>query len=367
MQRNNDFFAFDVGIVIACTALLTIGMMAIYSVSLSQNTNWAEKQFVWAVLAAAAAAAMSSCSLSVLRRHARHLMALAICGLMAVFLFEAHNGAHRWISFGGWSLQPSEFFKWTALLATAYFASRAQYKIRQSVFIKPVALWVLAPLLIIALQRDFGALVLVATVTLIMLFLSGLDLRWIVFLCVLFIAFAVLMVLFEPYRMQRLTSFIDPFSALGGYNQKHSLIAFVLGGLWGSGVGRSIEKWGYLPEAHNDFIISIIAEENGLIGVLIVCSLLMFIAIRAFKIGDAAAARDETFGALYAYGFAAMLCLQSFVNIGGNLALLPLKGFTLPMVSYGGSSLLATGLMLGVLLRVDCENRNELLLAKTTT
>lgn len=366
MPRNSEPLPIDTGVLFACMMLFGIGLAALHSVSLASGDNWVERQLLAATMAVAAAAVMAGCSLSFLRRYVRLPMLAAIAGLLLVFLFEPRNGAQRWVSLGGLTLQPSEFCKWATLLIVAHFASRPQYKRRQLAFIRPVAGWLAAPIVLIILQPDFGALVLIASVALAVLFLSGLDMRVVLVLAALVLIMAALMVWLEPYRMRRLTSFVDPFDELnaGGYNQKHAIMAFVLGSFWGSGIGRGIEKWGYLPEPHNDFIIAAIAEETGLVGFMLVCGLLAFVAGRAIKIGNAAAARGENFGALYAFGFAAMLTLQSFINIGGNLALLPPKGFTLPLVSYGGSSLLATGLMLGVLLRVDFENRRDFLLAR---
>ena len=365
MRRNDDAPMVDAGIVAACAGLLATGLAAIYSVSLAEGAGWAQKQLVWTAAAALAAALAASCSLSRLRRWAPRLLALTMIAMAATFLFDDKKGAHRWIVVGGWSLQPSEFFKWTAIVAAAYFASRPQYKRRQAAFVMPVVGWLTPPLILAALQRDFGTPLIVSLAALMILFLSGLELKWIAILFAIVAAALAGLILDEPHRQMRLMSFMHPFESEGGYNQKHALIAFTLGGLFGGGLGRSIEKWGYLPEAHNDFIIAIIAEESGLAGVMLTVGLLFFITARAIAVGRAAESRGEIFGALYAFGFAALLTFQVFINIGGNLALLPFKGFTLPMVSYGGSSLAATGLMVGVLLRVDLENRRERLVART--
>ena len=359
MRSRNAMPFLDEVLPAACAVLLGVGLMAVYSVSMVKNAAWAEKQIVWAALSFAAAAAALKISLSDMRRYARPLMLAVGAGLAAVFLFEPKNGAHRWINTGFGSLQPSEFCKWAALLLAAHYASRPQYKRRLAAFALPVAAWLSAPLLLILLQPDFGAAVLIVFAALAVLFLSGLDLRWLFALFALSAALAAALVLAEPYRMQRLEGFVNPFESAGGYNQKHALIAFASGGFWGTGAARGIQKWGYLPEPHNDFIIAVIGEELGLAGFLLVCGLFALIVGRAVKIGNAAEARGEIFGALYAFGFAALLSAQVFINIGGNFSLLPFKGFTLPLVSYGGSSLLATGLMLGVLMRVDYENRHD--------
>ncbi len=360
MRSHNATSALDASVPAACLALLGVGLAAIYSVSLVEGAVWTEKQMLWAALALAAGCATLKCSLSSMRRYACPLMLAVTAALASVFLFEGRNGAQRWIHFGGGALQPTEFCKWAALLLAAHYGSRPQYKRRQMAFVLPIAAWLAMPLLLIGLQPDFGALVLIMAVALVVLFISGLDLRWLLALAALAALLAALLVWAEPYRMRRLGGFVDPFESGSGYNQKHALIAFMFGGFWGSGAVRSIQKWGYLPEPHNDFIIAIIGEEMGLAGFLVVCGLFAIIIGRAIKIGNAAESRGEIFGALYAFGFAAMLSVQVFINIGGNFALLPFKGFTLPLVSYGGSSLLATGLMLGVLMRIDYENRHDL-------
>jgi cell division protein FtsW len=346
-------------VLLACGALLAVGLTALHSVSLAANVNWVGKQLVAVITAAAAMAMVFCCSLSSLRRQAKLLMILVLTLLAAVFLFEPRNGAHRWLGGGGLSLQPAELCKWTLLLLTASYASRPQFKRHAIKFVFPILGWAIPTLGLIILQPDFGTLVLLSLVVLSVLFLSGFDLRAVMALFAIFLIILIVLLLTEPYRMQRLVSFVDPFNAAGGYNQKHAIIAFVQGGLWGRGIGRSIEKWGYLPESHNDFIISIIAEETGLLGLLIVCALIALLVMKAINIARRAEERGEIFGALYAFGFAVLVTTQSAINICGNLALLPSKGFTLPLVSYGGSSLLSMGLLVGVLLRIDFENRRE--------
>ena len=347
----------DIGVPAAGALLFGIGLSALYSISLASGMPWAEKQLTWAVMALVGAGAAAMCPLSALRRAACFLMAAVIVGMCAVFLFDAGHGAHRWVRLGGWSLQPSEFCKMAALILAADYASRGYYRRDQKAFVLPVLLWLAAPLALLVFQRDIGSLILISGVVLAILFVAGLDIRRTAPLALLLVGAAAVLILSEPYRLSRVTSFVDPFLSDGGYNQKNAIMAFVLGGWSGRGLGRSIESWGYLPEPHNDFIIAIIGEETGLVGFFVVCALLAFLAGRAIAIGNRAEARNEIFGALYAFGFAAMWGVQAFINIGGNLSLLPFKGFTLPLVSYGGSSLLATGLMLGVLMRVDYENR----------
>lgn len=360
MRRNAVFSPTPgAGVPAACALLFGIGLAAIYSVSLPEDRNWPEKHLLSAFVALCCAVAIFQCPLRRLRRYSPAAMAAAIVAMTAVFAFEPSGGAHRWLKIGGFSLQPSELCKWAALLTAAHYASRPLYKRAQTEFVAPVVFWLLPPLCLLALQSDYGTLILVAVSALAILFVSGLDLRLTGALAALLALASAPLILLAPYRMQRLASFIDPFAAAGGYHQKQALIAFVQGGVWGRGAERSVLKWEFLPKGHNDFIAAIIGEETGLVGILAVCILFAVVAGGAIKIGNAAESRGEIFGALYSFGFAAMLSAQAFIHIGGNLALLPSKGLTLPLVSYGGSSLLATGLMLGVLMRVDYENRAE--------
>lgn len=359
MRSNLSSPPLDLTVPAACALLLATGFAAVYSVSLPGDKNWIGRHMAFALAASVVALAMLRCPLSSLRRRILHLTVGTTVALAAVFLFEPAGGAQRWIRFGGFSFQPGELCKWTSLLVAAHYASRPHYQRRQSAFVRPVLLSLSLPLLLMACQPDFGSPALVAFAVLVILFLSGLSVRLMLILLALTCVLAVLMIWLEPYRVRRLTSFADPFIADGGYAQKQALVALAQGEWFGRGLERSVSKWEFLPAAHNDFIAAIIGEETGLFGLLLLFSLFALLAQRAIAIGNAAEARGEIFGALYAFGCAAMLSAQAGIHIGVNLALLPPKGLTLPLVSYGGSSLLVTGLMLGVLMRVDYENRSD--------
>ena len=358
MRRSFVSPALDATVPAAAALLFGIGLAAIYSTSLPEGKSWPVRHLLSAVFAVAAAAVVLRCPLRVLRHFVPALMALVILLLAAVFFFDPAGGAKRWLKIGGLSLQPSELCKWTALLIAAHYASRPSYKTRRG-FVAPVAFWLVTPLFLIILQSDYGTLALVSFTIIFVLFVAGMDLRLTLGLIAVLAVASVPLIMLAPYRMQRLAGFVDPFTAEGGYHQKQALIAFAQGGFWGRGAERSVLKWKFLPEGHNDFIAAIIGEEMGLAGLLVVCALFIWLAGRAIRIGNDAESRGEVFGALFSFGAALMLSLQAFIHIGGNVALLPSKGLTLPLVSYGGSSLLATGLILGVLMRVDYENRKD--------
>ena len=270
------------------------------------------------------------------------------------------NGARRWLNLFVLNLQPSEVMKLAAVLYAA------DYTVRKHAVMKSFKKGLL-PMLGVMLgvswlllrEPDFGALVVVAVTTFGILFLGGMNGRHFVALIgMLAVGFAAL-VLSSPYRMQRIFGFMDPWSdAFGkGYQLSHALIAFGRGEWLGVGLGASIEKLHYLPEAHTDFLLAVIAEELGLAGVAVVIGLFVWLVFRAFAIGRQAALKERHFAALAAQGIGVWLGFQTFINMGVNMGLLPTKGLTLPLMSFGGSGLLVNCVALAILLRIDWENR----------
>lgn len=269
------------------------------------------------------------------------------------------NGSMRWIGMGPLTLQPSEFAKFAVVAYMSAYLLRRQDEVRSSWsgFIKPMAVVGIAVLLLL-LEPDFGASVVTVSAVLGMLFLAGTPLLQFAVLLATAISMGVLAVIFEPYRMKRMLSFTDPWADQfnSGYQLAQSLIAFGRGEWTGVGLGKSVQKLFYLPEAHTDFVFAVYAEEFGFVGVLLVIGLFWLLVRSAVRIGQQAELRGEVYGAYLAYGISFLIGLQALVNIGVNMGLFPTKGLTLPLVSYGGSSLLAVFLMLGVLLRIDTEN-----------
>ena len=348
-----------------CLALFFMGITALYSLSLAGRSGLFEKQLLFFIVGVGLCVVLFfRVSVSDWRRYAQRGFFITSVLLCLPFLDDKVNGAHRWFSLGGFSIQPSELFKAFLILCLARWAARAidRRELGLSSFLH-MSVPLLLPLILICLQPDFGMFVMLLAVVMVMFFLTGIHFRWIFILICLGGAVMTAMILSEPYRMQRLTGFWDPFAdPYGqGYNQLHSLMAYGSGGLFGVGLGESVEKHHHLPEAHNDFIVAIIAEEWGLIGFIGICLLFLFLVARTIGIAQRAEARGEYFGALYAFGLSVIVSVQAVINIGGSLSLLPSKGCTLPLVSYGGSSLWATLLMFTVLLRLDYENRYALL------
>ena len=280
------------------------------------------------------------------------------------------NGSRRWLSLAVINVQPSEFMKLAVVLYAASYAVRraaflhAEQPLRQTLvrgFLPLFAVMVVTGGLLL-LEPDFGAFVVIVAIAFGILFLGGLDWRLFLGLALLLpVALAGILVA-APYRLQRLTAFLDPWSdPLGkGYQLSHSLIAFGRGEWLGVGLGASVEKLLFLPEAHTDFLLAVIAEELGFAGVLVVIALFTWLLFRAYAIGRQAARLERPFAALVAQGIGVWIGVQSFINIGVNMGVLPTKGLTLPLLSFGGSGIVANCVALAILLRIDYENRRLL-------
>ena len=272
------------------------------------------------------------------------------------------NGARRWISFGFMSFQPSELAKLTVLLYAAdYMVRRMEVKERFFRAVLPMAVAVLVVGMLLLAEPDMGAFMVIVVIAMGILFLGGVNARMFFLMALLVVlAFAVI-VLTSEWRRQRIFAYLDPFSedhALGkGYQLSHALIAIGRGEIFGVGLGGSVEKLHWLPEAHTDFLLAVIGEEFGLVGVLIVIAAFLWMVRRIMLIGRQAIALDQVFAGLVAQGVGLWMGFQAFINIGVNLGALPTKGLTLPLMSYGGSAILLELMALAIVLRVDHENR----------
>ncbi len=270
------------------------------------------------------------------------------------------NGARRWLSLGVVNLQPSELMK---LFAVLYAADYTVRKMSHMHDLKKAFLPMAGAMVVIGVfllkEPDFGAFVVIISIAIGILFLGGMRARLFAILIVVLVAAFAVLIIVSPYRRDRIFGFMDPWSdAFGrGYQLSHALIAFGRGEILGVGLGASIEKLFYLPEAHTDFLLAVIAEELGFAGVVLVIVLFGLLIQRAFVIGRQAVALERLYPALVAQGIGIWIGIQGFINMGVNMGLLPTKGLTLPLMSFGGSGIFSNCVALAILLRVDWENR----------
>lgn len=355
------------------TALLAIGLVMVYSSSIAtaeagkytghQASYYLMRHALFISVGLAAAAVVFQIPSEKWQRYAPWLFLIGVVLLVLVLIpgiGRAVNGSRRWISFVVFNLQPSELMKLFAVLYAADYAVRKgavkDHLLKPFLPMFAVMGFVGALLL---MEPDFGALVVICTIAMAILWLGGFNLKIFGALAIaLPLAFAAL-IFSSEYRMQRVLGFLDPWSdPFGkGYQLSHALIAFGRGEWLGVGLGGSVEKLFYLPEAHTDFLLAVIAEELGLFGVVTVILLFGWLIVRAFAIGRQAAMSERLFAALVAQGIAVWLGVQAMINIGVNMGVLPTKGLTLPFLSFGGSGVVVNLMAIAVLLRIDYENR----------
>jgi cell division protein FtsW len=272
------------------------------------------------------------------------------------------NGARRWITLGFINFQPSEFVKFAMVLYVAdYMVRKMDIKERFFVAVMPIGIAVLVVGLLLLAEPDMGAFMVIAVIAMGILFLGGVNARMFFLIAALIVIAFGAMIALSDWRRERIFAYLDPWSAehtLGkGYQLSHSLIAFGRGEIFGVGLGGSVEKLHWLPEAHTDFLLAVIGEEFGLIGVVAIIGLFLWLTRRIMHIGRQAIALDRLFAGLVAQGIGIWIGFQAFINMGVNLGALPTKGLTLPLMSYGGSAILFNTIAIAIVLRVDYENK----------
>ncbi len=371
--RGRAVEEYDRSLVWTALSLLTLGLVMVYSASIAtaeaaRYTDHQPAYFLLRHLAALGVALFSAALAFQVPMRAWQLAApwLFVLGVVALTLVlipglgREVNGARRWLALPGFNFQPSELVKIAAVLYAADYTARktaVMHSFRDGLLPMLGVMLVVGWLLL--REPDFGAFVVIAVVATGILFVGGMNARWFASLLALMLAGFAALVLASPYRMQRIFGFMDPWSdAFGqGYQLSHALIAFGRGEWFGVGLGASVEKLFYLPEAHTDFLLAVIGEELGFAGVLIVVALFAWLVLRGFAIGRRAAVLERPFAALVAQGIAIWIGVQAFINMGVNLGVLPTKGLTLPFMSFGGTAMLANCVALAILLRIDWENR----------
>ena len=374
---------FDVSLAWSALLLLAFGLVMVYSASIamaeaSAHTGYRAWYFLArhaAFLAVGLAAAFVAFQVPV-KVWQRGAIWLFVGGALLLVLVlipgigKSVNGSKRWLSLLVVNIQPSEFMKLAVILYAASYAVRkaaflhAEQPLRQTLLRGFAPLSVVMVLIggLLLLEPDFGAFVVILAIAFGILFIGGLDWRLFLGLALLLPVALAAILIAAPYRMQRLTNFMDPWAdpLHKGYQLSHSLIAFGRGEWLGVGLGSSVEKLLYLPEAHTDFLLAVIAEELGFVGVAGVIALFAWVLFRAYAIGRQAARLSRPFAALIAHGIGVWIGVQAFINMGVNMGVLPTKGLTLPLLSFGGSGIVVNCIAIAILLRIDYENRQVL-------
>ncbi len=352
----------------AVACLLLIGLVMVTSASLNvaekQDTGllyFFERQIMSVLLGVTFGAALMFVPIAIWQRFAPVILILSFALLLLVLIpgiGHSVNGSRRWIRIGVLNFQPSEVARWLLLTYIAIYAVRHQTDLRSSAqgFFKPLAVLFVAAVLLL-FEPDFGAAVVLCVTGTAVLFVAGAQLRYFLAICAAGCAGMALLAVMSPYRLQRLIAFLDPWADPynSGFQLTNALMAFGRGEWLGVGLGSSVQKLYYLPEAHTDFVLAVIAEEFGLLGVTIVIAAFLAIVLRSLRLSRIAADAGMPLHACLAAAFGVWLGLQAFINIGVNMGLLPTKGLTLPLLSYGRSSVLVTLAWAGMLLRVHHE------------
>jgi cell division protein FtsW len=357
-KLKSDKVLFLTTLLLVC---LSIVMVFSASAQFALADEWVDryrfvtKQALWAVLGLGALAAAMRVDYRAYRNEVFIYGLLGAIGLMlvVVLLGDAVNGARRWLSLGGLGIQPSEFAKFGCILFTAMMLERRMHRIDEPRYaLLPIGLVVGALVLLIVKEPDLGTAVSLSLVVGVMVFAAGLHYRYVVALALAAIPAFYVLLLTAPYRMRRLMSFLDPGADPkgDGWQAIQSMLAVGTGGIFGRGLTHGVQKLGWLPEPHTDFIYAVISEELGIIGATGVLICFCLIAWRGLRIALRA---EDQFGAFTAIGLTTMLCAQAFINMSVVLNLMPTKGIPLPLVSFGGSSLLVSLMAVGVLLNIS--------------
>ncbi|MFD2631712.1 MULTISPECIES: cell division protein FtsW [Idiomarina] len=349
-------------------ALLAFGFIMVSSASLptadrltGNPFHFAIRHGIYIVISLLVMLASLRIPTTLWNEHSGKLLLVGLAMLLVVLVIGHEvNGSQRWIKVGPVTVQVAEMAKLFFYVYMASYLARREDEVREAIkgFIKPLVLLFIAAVLLL-MQPDFGTVVVLSATTVAMLFLAGAKLWQFFAVFITCVLAMILLIIVEPYRMQRFLTFLepekDPFGA--GYQLMQSLIAFGQGQFSGAGLGNSIQKLQYLPEAHTDFIMAVVAEELGFVGVMGVIAVVLMLVWRALIIGRRCLMVDQRYGGYLAYGIGVWFSIQAFVNIGVASGALPTKGLTLPLVSYGGTSLVVSALAIGLLLRIDHERR----------
>ena len=374
-QTRSRMMEYDQLLVWAVLSLMLIGLVMVYSASITladgpKYANYSSNFFlirhtISLVIAIGVGIWVFKIPTKMWDRYSPLIFGFTVLLLIAVLIpgvGKGVNGAKRWIPLGLMNFQPSELMKFAAIIfAASYTVQRQEYLHSFVKGMLPMGIAVALVGGLLMAEPDMGAFVVVALIAFGILFLGGINAKLFGGLIAVGLMSGAAMIALSPFRRGRMLAFMDPWqvdnAANKGYQLTHSLMAFGRGEWFGTGLGGSVEKLHYLPEAHTDFIMAVIGEELGFVGVVVMIFLFYWIVRRAFLIGRTALQLDRSFAGLAAKGVAIWIGWQAFINMGVNLGLLPTKGLTLPLVSYGGSGILMNAVAIAMLLRIDYENR----------
>uniref|UniRef100_UPI00406D3ABB putative lipid II flippase FtsW n=1 Tax=Rhodoferax sp. GW822-FHT02A01 TaxID=3141537 RepID=UPI00406D3ABB len=373
--RSVQVRGFDQPLVWVTVSLLLWGLVMVYSASIAMPdnprfANYAHTHFLIrhiASIGVAFVAALLAFQVPVQtwEKVAPYLFIASLVLLMLVlipFIGKGVNGARRWIALGILNFQPSELAKFAVVLYAAdYMVRKMEVKERFFRAVMPMGIAVAVIGLLLLAEPDMGAFMVIAVIAMGILFLGGVNARMFFLIAAILVVAFGLMIALSEWRRERIFAYLNPwddrYSMGKGYQLSHSLIAIGRGEIFGVGLGGSVEKLHWLPEAHTDFLLAVIGEEFGLVGVVTVICLFLWLTRRLMHIGRQAIALDRVFAGLVAQGLGLWMGFQSFINMGVNLGALPTKGLTLPLMSYGGSAILINLIAIAVVLRIDYENR----------
>jgi cell division protein FtsW len=366
---------FDRSLVLVVLALLALGVVMVYSASIAlpdnpkfgryESTHFLSRHLLAIAIALLCALVAVQVPVAQWEKWSPWLFVASLLLLVLVLvpvIGKGVNGARRWIPVGVMNFQPSELAKLTiAMYAAGYMVRKMDVKEKFGRAVVPMAISVAVIGLVLLAEPDMGAFMVIAAIAMGILFLGGVNGRMFFLITAVLIGAFVLMITASEWRRERIFAYLNPWDeryTLGkAYQLSHSLIAFGRGELFGQGLGSSVEKLHYLPEAHTDFLLAVIGEELGFVGVALVIVAFFWLARRLFHIGRQAIALDRVFAGLFAQGIGIWMGGQAFINMGVNLGVLPTKGLTLPLMSFGGSAIVVNMVALAIVLRVDIENR----------
>jgi cell division protein FtsW len=374
-QAPGRALGLDQALIWVTVALLAWGLIMVYSASIAMpenpkfsrytHTHFLLRHVVSIAVAFVAALIAFQVPIETWEKAAPWLFVVALILLIVVLIphvGKGVNGAKRWIPLGVTGFQPSELAKFAVLLyASDYMVRKMEVKERFFQAVAPMALAVAVVGLLLLAEPDMGAFMVIAVIAMGILFLGGVNARMFFLIAAILLVAFVLMIALSEFRRERIFAYLNPWTeehALGkGYQLTHSLIAIGRGEIFGVGLGGSVEKLHWLPEAHTDFLLAVIGEEFGLVGVTAVIGLFFWMTRRMMHIGRQAIALDRVFAGLVAQGIGIWMGFQAFINMGVNLGALPTKGLTLPLMSFGGSAILVNVVAVAVVLRIDHESR----------